>query len=75
MVAVLINMLILHHRQQQWPHHQVLIIDKNGKTSDDPANFHALLPLGGPEHSSLYLLIIKLQLVDFFLGQKLLRWL
>ena len=72
-VVALGKVEIANRKEEKIPHGWV--IDKNGKTSDDPANFHALLPLGGPEHSSLYLLIIKLQLVDFFLGQKLLRWL
>ncbi|KAH9422782.1 hypothetical protein DERP_008045 [Dermatophagoides pteronyssinus] len=51
-VVALGKVEIANRKEEKIPHGWV--IDKNGKTSDDPANFHALLPLGGPEHSSGY---------------------
>ncbi|KAH7645348.1 malate dehydrogenase-like protein [Dermatophagoides farinae] len=51
-VVALGKVEIAHRKEEKIPNGWA--IDKDGKTIDDPANYHALLPLGGPENSSGY---------------------
>lgn len=54
-VVALGKVEIAHRKEEKIPNGWA--IDKDGKTIDDPANYHALLPLGGPENSSLYITV------------------
>lgn len=54
-VVALGKVEIAHRKEEKIPYGWA--IDKDGKTIDDPANYHALLPLGGPENSSLYITV------------------